>query len=106
MDLLEGQAHRRHNPLLDEWVLVSPGRTQRPWAGAVEPRAGDEPSSYDSACYLCPGNSRANGEVNANYHGIFDLTIDFAALRPDVRTEQFDDCVSLAEAEAGTLRVV
>ncbi len=29
--------HRRHNPLLDEWVLVSAGRTLRPWLGAEDP---------------------------------------------------------------------
>src|SRR5436853_4383881 len=106
MDLLEGQAHRRHNPLLDEWVLVSPGRTQRPWSGAVEPRASDEPSSYDPACYLCPGNSRANGEINPNYDGTFVFTNDFAALRPDVPTEHFEDGLLRAEGEAGTCRVV
>jgi UDPglucose--hexose-1-phosphate uridylyltransferase len=28
--------HRRWNPLLREWVLVSAQRTQRPWQGQVE----------------------------------------------------------------------
>ena len=33
--------HRRFNPLRDDWVLVSPQRTARPWQGQVEaPRAG------------------------------------------------------------------
>jgi UDPglucose--hexose-1-phosphate uridylyltransferase len=27
------QPHRRFNPLKDEWILVSPHRTQRPWQG-------------------------------------------------------------------------
>ena len=25
--------HRRYNPLLRQWILVSPQRTQRPWQG-------------------------------------------------------------------------
>ena len=25
--------HRRYNPLLQEWVLVSPHRAKRPWQG-------------------------------------------------------------------------
>ncbi len=28
--------HRRYNPLIDEWVLVSPHRAKRPWQGQVE----------------------------------------------------------------------
>ena len=27
--------HVRYNPLLDEWVLVSPHRMNRPWSGQV-----------------------------------------------------------------------
>jgi UDPglucose--hexose-1-phosphate uridylyltransferase len=106
MDLLEGQAHRRHNPLLDEWVLVSPGRTQRPWSGAVEPLTSDHLPPYDPACYLCPGNRRANGEGNPIYDGTLVFTNDFAALRPDGATETFADRLLRAEGEAGTCRVV
>ena len=25
--------HRRYNPLINEWVLVSPHRAKRPWQG-------------------------------------------------------------------------
>ena len=37
---LAGEPHRRYNPLRDEWVLVSAGRTRRPWLGAAGARAG------------------------------------------------------------------
>lgn len=75
----ERQPHRRYNPLLDEWVLVSPHRTQRPWQGQEE--AGEEARpAYDPNCYLCPGNVRANGERNPVYEGTFSFRNDFSAL--------------------------
>lgn len=75
--------HQRWNPLLDEWVLVSPHRTKRPWQGQIE--RPDTPSlpSYDPDCYLCPGNVRANGERNPPYEATFVFPNDFAALLPD-----------------------
>ncbi len=74
--------HRRHNPLRDEWVLVSPHRTKRPWQGQRESVA-DERPAHDPACYLCPGNPRAGGETNPAYDATFVFTNDFAALLPD-----------------------
>jgi len=74
--------HRRHNPLLDEWVLVSPHRLARPWQGQIEaPRVSELPV-YDPACYLCPGNARARGERNPAYASTFAFTNDFPALLP------------------------
>lgn len=74
--------HRRRNPLLDEWVLVSPHRTQRPWLGAEEAEGPDTRPDYDPACYLCPGNERAGGHRNPTYEDTFVFTNDFAALLP------------------------
>jgi len=48
--------HRRFNPLLREWVVVSPHRTQRPWQGKVEKLQAPPAVTYDPTCYLCPGN--------------------------------------------------
>jgi len=72
--------HRRYNPLLDEWVLVSPHRLARPWLGQVEPVHDEELPPYDPTCYLCPGNTRANGEQNPPYTTTFAFDNDFPAL--------------------------
>jgi UDPglucose--hexose-1-phosphate uridylyltransferase len=99
--------HRRFNPLLREWVLVSPHRTQRPWQGKVEkPSATDQPQ-YDPNCYLCPGNERAGGAHNPKYSGTFVFDNDYAALRPDAPDISVDDRgLLVARAEAGLCRVV
>jgi UDPglucose--hexose-1-phosphate uridylyltransferase len=75
--------HRRFNPLRREWVLVSPHRNDRPWQGQVEPVKADQTVRYDPACYLCPGNVRANGAVNPAYASTFAFDNDYAALRAD-----------------------
>ena len=75
--------HRRWNPLLREWVLVSPHRTQRPWQGQVAATAAPQQVAYDPTCYLCPGNERAGGARNPKYTQTFVFTNDYAALLPD-----------------------
>jgi UDPglucose--hexose-1-phosphate uridylyltransferase len=98
--------HRRHNPLTDEWILVSEGRTRRPWLGRPEPPPREELPRYDPDCYLCPGNVRANGEVNPQYASTHVFTNDFAALTPDSSTARTEDRLLLAEGESGTCRVL
>ena len=72
--------HRRYNPLLDEWILVSPHRTKRPWQGQNEKNAAVDLPLYDENCYLCPGNKRSNGMVNPYYTDCFVFENDFSAL--------------------------
>jgi UDPglucose--hexose-1-phosphate uridylyltransferase len=103
---LAGEPHRRHDPLTDEWVLVSAGRTKRPWLGAEEPVAEPAVLAFDPDCYLCPGNTRANGDVNPDYSETFVFTNDFAALRPDTTLDAVDDRLLQAHGERGTCRVV
>lgn len=99
------EPHRRFDQLSGEWVLVSPGRTDRPWQGSVDRAAADLPS-YDRECYLCPGNRRAGGERNPDYRSTFAFTNDFAALRPQATTAIEDDGMLQAHTEPGTCRVI
>ena len=98
--------HRRYNPLIDEWVLVSAGRTARPWLGAEEPEASHDRPAYVADCYLCPGNVRANGDRNPAFDATFVFDNDFAALRTDTSLATLDDGLLRAEGERGTCRVV
>jgi UDPglucose--hexose-1-phosphate uridylyltransferase len=101
--------HRRFNPLTQDWVLISPHRTERPWQGRLEPAASVTPPTYDPNCYLCPGNERAGGARNPEYQTTFVFTNDFAALRPEVQSARQDDSgrgLLLSESEAGTCRVI
>lgn len=83
MSLTSSHPHRRLNALTGDWVLVSPHRTKRPWQGKQEtPNLASRPP-HDPACYLCAGNTRANGEKNPPYTATYVFPNDFAALLPD-----------------------
>jgi len=100
-------SHRRYNPLTGEWIQVSPHRSKRPWQGQVEKSSPDKLQAYDPTCYLCPGNTRANGEVNPAYPATYAFTNDFAALVEDVPAGEFRQGELLwAKSEAGVCRVI
>ncbi|MEM8569640.1 MAG: UDP-glucose--hexose-1-phosphate uridylyltransferase [Pseudomonadota bacterium] len=99
--------HRRYNPLKGEWVLVSPHRNKRPWQGQSEATAQEHKPAYDPDCYLCPGNTRANGVVNPNYVGPYVFTNDFPALLSDTpKGTSGGDPLFQAETVRGTARVI
>jgi UDPglucose--hexose-1-phosphate uridylyltransferase len=98
--------HRRYNPLIDEWVLVSPHRAKRPWQGQVETLDEEVRESHDANCFLCAGNTRINGEVNDNYTGTYVFSNDFAALKVDTPEFQTDDPLFKMATEQGESRVI
>ena len=99
--------HRRKNILTGEWVLVSPHRTLRPWLGEVAESNSVKRRKYEPDCYLCPGNKRANGNVNPDYKSTFVFTNDYSAILPDIPSEkESDGGLLIARSEKGICRVV
>jgi UDPglucose--hexose-1-phosphate uridylyltransferase len=99
--------HRRFNPLVCEWVLVSPHRTERPWLGQEDPASSISLPAYDPDCYLCPGNARAEGARNPVYDGVFVFDNDFPALLEGTPLADHDQGgLLIARSERGSCRVV
>ncbi|OXU31376.1 hypothetical protein TSAR_014949 [Trichomalopsis sarcophagae] len=99
--------HVRYNPLKGEWILVSPHRMKRPWGGQVEPSNDEEIPDYDPKNPLCPGNTRANGDVTPNYEHTYSFTNDFPALLENVpNPPEYDDELFQIGPARGTCRVM
>jgi UDPglucose--hexose-1-phosphate uridylyltransferase len=100
--------HRRYNPLLRQWILVSPQRTDRPWQGETTKQAASPGIPYDPACYLCPTNVRSGGIHNPPYSRVFAFDNDFPALLPEAQpaATPSDSPLLVAEPERGRCRVL
>ncbi|ERS97473.1 galactose-1-phosphate uridylyltransferase [Sporothrix schenckii ATCC 58251] len=115
-EILNDISHRRYSPLTGEWLLVSPHRTKRPWQGQQEAPSKNTLPEYDPQCYLCPGNKRAQGDVNPVYDDTFVFVNDYSAVKetqaayaPAAETGKDGDLESLllrAEATTGKCYVL
>ncbi|MGB5821280.1 MAG: UDP-glucose--hexose-1-phosphate uridylyltransferase [Saonia sp.] len=103
---INNNPHRRYNILTGEWILVSPHRTKRPWQGKTEKHTEVQRPTYDTSCYLCPGNERAGGKMNPHYTSPYSFTNDFSALLTDVDDDSYADGLLVAESESGICKVV
>ena len=104
---LEDHPHTRLNPLTNDWILVSPHRSKRPWQGQVEKPVSDERPAYDPTCYLCANNERAGGKINPDYKGTFVFTNDFSALLTDTPDGGMDEgSLFQAKSESGICKVI
>ncbi len=99
--------HRRYNPLIDQWILVSPHRAKRPWQGAQETPSQEKLPTHDPDCFLCAGNTRVTGDKNPDYKGTYVFTNDFAALMTDTpEAPESSDVLMRCESARGTSRVI
>jgi UDPglucose--hexose-1-phosphate uridylyltransferase len=73
---------QRWHPFREEWVVIAAHRQHRPWSGE-EIRAGQLPlPAYADDCYLCPGNSRVDGQRNPAYRQTFVFDNDLPCVAP------------------------
>ena len=100
-------SHRRKNMLTGEYILVSPHRLSRPWQGQSEKKSTTQASEYDENCYLCPTNTRANGEINPNFNETFAFDNDFSALTKEQKGKEiYSDDIFQTEAANGIAKVI
>lgn len=103
---LQNLSHSRRNLLTGDWVLVSPQRTERPWQGQIEKTDSAQEPAHDTECYLCPGNQRANSNVNPKYVGPYIFDNDFSALSASSELDSSASPLFSARTESGRCRVV
>lgn len=76
------QHQRRWQPLLQQWVIIAAKSQSRPWSGETVGGGLVDAPSHDPDCYLCPGVTRSNGQINPHYQKAWAFENDFASLIP------------------------
>ena len=51
--------------------------------GQQEPPSKTSLPAYDPACYLCPRNTRAQGDQNPDYSKVFIFVNDYSAVKEE-----------------------
>lgn len=73
--------------------------------GQQEEPSGTSLPAYDPSCYLCPGNKRAQGDINPLYKSTFAFVNDYSAVKeqqadylsPDMDGSVFDNISRASE---------
>ncbi len=96
----------RFNPFWNRWVNIAAHRADRPWRGETQLMEGSDDVAYDPECYLCPGNTRATGDVNPNYKDVWAFENDFPTLVLDAYQTQAQLGPYLSRTSRGVCEVV
>jgi UDPglucose--hexose-1-phosphate uridylyltransferase len=104
-------SHCRFNPLKDEWVLVSPQRLSRPWAGRVEDDNQDDDetnTNQQSTNPLCPGAIRGkDNQRNPFYEHTYVFDNDYPSLLSDIPEQKdINDDLFQCRAARGVCKVI
>ena len=96
----------RWQPLLEQWVLIAAASGSRPWSGASVTQHTETVPEHDPDCYLCPGVTRASGDINPNYTAPWAFDNDFASLLPHELEDGGNDPLHKTAAARGKCRVL
>jgi UDPglucose--hexose-1-phosphate uridylyltransferase len=73
---------QRWHPLREEWVIIAVHRQHRPWGGEEVRSRQPVPPAYVEDCFLCPGNSRVDGQRNPRYRQTLVFDNDVPCVSP------------------------
>ena len=96
----------RWHPLREEWVIVAAHRQNRPWIGETVTHGEAPLPEYVADCYLCPGNQRVSGAVNADYQQTFVFDNDHPCVGMDAPASEPPAGLYRSRPARGIARVV